>query len=524
MSEIVSINIESTDLRFLVSDGPRIKRWGSVPLQPNVVREGQVLNPQALSAVVNELILSKRVSKGKGLVSLSGIQSVHRTIALPRMPRNLLGAAIVAEAKREMPLSTEQIYLSWHPVSEKKAEVQRFFLLGTPRNMLDAEVACLRSTGLDPRWMNLKPVALAQMVNRANALIIDIEPESCTIVVVMHGIPAIMRSVIMPLDYPVQDRAHHVLQEFERTLQFYESTYVDSPLNDQIPLFLTGSLAGYSKVSQLIASGTKYQVERLPPPLKCPPDFPLHQYAVNVGLALGRGKLAISRPAVQNGRFLVSNLNILPETYRPKRPSAGQVLALAGAVAGVVSIVVLYRQADSAAAETSLLQKESKRLQQEVTIRQARSKQLDQQIQETKKAVELTRSKHQGVLDISNSLGQLQSRRQRSYDALDVAVKLLSRGPEGQAMLSAIMLDDDVITLDGKVPFVSAADEEASYAAYRLALDYAGDLRQQTGWFSDVRVDLVTRSAMPEEVKFKLTLRISGLSSTEKAVPPAPKK
>ncbi|MFA4836087.1 MAG: pilus assembly protein PilM, partial [Dehalococcoidia bacterium] len=231
MSEIVTINIESTDLRFMVSDGRQIKRWGSVPLNSGVIREGLILNPQALSAAISELIASKQLREGKVIASLSGFKSVHRTVDLPRMPRKLLGEAILAEAKRAMPVSLDQIYLSWHSVSEKKDEVQRFFLLGVPQNMLDAQIRCLRQTGIDPGTINLKPVALARMVNRAEALIIDIEPESCTIVVVAGGIPTIMRSLATNTDYSSLDRAQYVLQEFERTLQFYESSCLDNPLS-----------------------------------------------------------------------------------------------------------------------------------------------------------------------------------------------------------------------------------------------------------------------------------------------------
>src|ERR1035437_6423371 len=81
--ETATINIEGSNVRFLVTKGKSVERWESVSLAPGDVREGLILNPLAVSAVITELIASKRLKKGKVIASLSGSRSVHRIVDLP---------------------------------------------------------------------------------------------------------------------------------------------------------------------------------------------------------------------------------------------------------------------------------------------------------------------------------------------------------------------------------------------------------------------------------------------------------
>ena len=112
VKEIVTINIENSGLRFLVTKGKWVKDWGTVPLALSVVREGLILDYQAVGAAVSELFASKRLKKSNVIPSLSGIQSIHRVVDLPKMPKKLLREAIIGEAKKAMSISLEKIYLS----------------------------------------------------------------------------------------------------------------------------------------------------------------------------------------------------------------------------------------------------------------------------------------------------------------------------------------------------------------------------------------------------------------------------
>jgi len=234
----ITLNIEGTELRLLVIRGKQVEEWSSVSLEPGLVKDGLILDLPAVSAAISQLITEQGVKEKEIITSLSGFQSVQRFPDLPKLSPQLMKDALMREAKKTMPVPLEQLYLSWQVISERD-DLQEIFLLGIPQNTMDAEVHCLREAGITPRIMDLKPLALARMINRPEALIIDIEMESCDIVVISGGIPIIMRSLTMHSYHSLARRVQNLVEEFERTLQFYESSHPNEPLGRSTPLFLT---------------------------------------------------------------------------------------------------------------------------------------------------------------------------------------------------------------------------------------------------------------------------------------------
>ncbi len=486
VKETATINIEGSNVRFLVTKGKWVKRWESVLLAPGVVREGLILNPRAVSAAISELIASKGLKKGKIIASLSGIQSVHRIVDLPKMPKKLLGEAIIGEAKKAMSISLEKTYLSWHCISEKKDAIQRFFLLGVPQNIMDAEVACLHEAGIIPRSMDIKPVALAKMIGRAEALVIDIEPESCTIIMIADGVPIIMRSVVMSTGYSPLERAQHVLQEFERTLQFYKSSYPDKPPN-LASLFLTGGLAGDNELRQTIASGAGHNIEPLDCLLQYPPGFPLAQFAVNIGLAL-KGASSAAKQVARDGQSLITNFDILPDVYRPKGFPAKQILFVTGVLVGIALILPLYQIANGATFAASQRQTEKNMLNQNIVLRQTQNKEAKQ----IEDSIASVKSRQQNLLDILHDVQKLQDRCSRAYDVLCIsAVSIL---PDSVSLRS-------ITEEEGKLSLACQA------SSYEIALGYADVLRKAEG-FSGVQVQSLRRvSDGGEAASFTISLK-----------------
>ena len=99
-------------------------------------------------------------------------------------------------ARREMPVPLEEIYLSWQAIGSQDTE-QWVFLLSTPRSLLDSVLETLEKASIKPRAIDLKPLALARMVNRRKAIITDLESESISIIILVEGIPEVMHTIIL---------------------------------------------------------------------------------------------------------------------------------------------------------------------------------------------------------------------------------------------------------------------------------------------------------------------------------------
>lgn len=216
--KIITLHIENTDIRLLVVNGKQVQEWSTISLEPDMVKEGLIIDPAAVSEMIKQLLANQGIREKDIIASLSGFQSVQRIPDLPKLSSQLMEDALMREAKRTMPVSLDQLYLSWQTLKDGD-ETQQVFLLGTPRNLMDAAVICLRQAGISPRTMELKPLALARMVNYPEALIIDIEEENADIIVMSGGIPTIMRTLSLRMDHSLNRRLQYLIEEFERTLR-----------------------------------------------------------------------------------------------------------------------------------------------------------------------------------------------------------------------------------------------------------------------------------------------------------------
>ncbi len=460
---ILTLNIESTPLRFLVTNGKRVESWGSLPLEPGIVKEGLILDIPAVSKAIRQLVAEQGANGKEVIASLSGFQCIQRFPDLPRISRQLMDEALLREAKRTMPVPLETLYLSWQAVRSGD-ESQRFLLLGIPKNSMDAEVNCLRQSGIAPRSVDLKPLALARMVNLPEALIIDMESESSDIIVVEAGIPSIIRTITMRSDSSLAKRVQYLIEEFGRVLQFYDSSHPDEPLSRSTPLFLTGGLAGDAEVYRAVAAGVEYQVEPLVSPLECPPDLPIAEYAVNIGLAL--------KKALLSGSPGIPNINILPDSYRPHPPSVKQVLFVPGVVAGIALLYPVYGMANSATTEFDRAQAEYSAISQQLQVRQTET-------QKAKQINDAIAKAEQSLQSLEGQLKKLSSERSEVYENLRlVAVDTLP----ADTRLTSVELDGSGLKLEGEAP------------NSEFVLSYAYALRQK---FSSVWIN----SLSTQEIK-----------------------
>ena len=456
---ILTLNIESTDLRFLVTNGKRVEKWGSLSLDPGLVKEGLIVDIPAVSKVIRHLVAEPGANCKVVIASLSGFQCIQRFPDLPKLPGQLMHDALVSEAKRTMPVALETLYLSWQVVRSGN-ESQQYLLLGTPRNSLDAELNCLHQSDITPRSIDLKPLALVRTVNLSEALIIDMEMESSDIIVVEAGIPVIIRTLTMHSDYSLAKRIQYLTEEFGRVLQFYDSSHPDVPLSQAIPLFLTGELACDAEVYRAVAAGVGYQVGSLVSPLECPPDLPIAKYAVNIGLALKEVPLPESPK--------IPNINVLPESYHPHIPTK-QILLVPGIIAGIAILFPLYGITNSTNAKFDRAQTEYNTISQQAQVRQEENKKAEQ-------INDAIAQSGQSLQNLETQLQNLSSGRSQVYDNLrSVAVDTLPT----DADLTSITLDGDKLTLVGEA------------TSYGVVLDYAYALRQKfsSAWINSLSVD-----------------------------------
>ncbi|MBA7669787.1 hypothetical protein ES703_77921 [subsurface metagenome] len=369
---VVTIEIDTTAIRLMESREGRVVKWASLSLEPTMVEEGVISDPLALGTAVRQLMTSSGIKAKDVVVSVSGLYSVNRIVSVSTLPGGMTTQDAALEVADEiMPLAGDRLYLSWQTVAISE-DRQQVLVVGVPRDMIDAEVRALRSVGINPRIIDLKAIALARAVNREQALILNISPSSFDTVVVVNSMPEVMRSTTWQQEELAQeDVVDRLALNLELTVGFYNSHHPDTPLEPDTPLLITGQMSGDLALIEKLRARVGYPIEPLEPPLECPEHMPVSQYAVNIGLAL---KGTAPPKKLEEGSYMPLDMNLLPEVYRPWKPSARQIYFVCAVVAAIALLFPLYQLTSGAMDKTALLEANYNIINQELQRRQVEIK------------------------------------------------------------------------------------------------------------------------------------------------------
>jgi Tfp pilus assembly PilM family ATPase len=228
------------------------------------------------------------VARDGVITCLSGAHALHRTLTMPQIRREDLGSAVIYQAKRELPVPTEELYTAWQVVGSDEQHLQ-VFLVGVPKDVVDAYMTTINLAHIKLRSLDVKPLALARVSEHPTALICNLEPDSVDIVYVSEFAPALVRTVYFqdPATSP-PELAERLSSELYRSVRFYNDTNRMTAVSPATPLILAGSALDYYALADALYGSVEYGIERLQPPFEYPEDFPLEEYAANLGLALKR--------------------------------------------------------------------------------------------------------------------------------------------------------------------------------------------------------------------------------------------
>jgi hypothetical protein len=335
-----------------------------------MTRDGVISDSGALSTAVKQLMDSSGIKAKDVIASVSGLYSVSRVVAVSNPPGGGITTqeAVLEAAGDIMPLSMDELYLSWQTITAGSEGAQQVLIVGVPRDVIDAEMQALRAAGINSHTLELKTIALARAVNKEQALILNIEPSSFDIIIVVNGIPEVMRTVAWQQDSLTgEDRVEHLAMNLELTAGFYNSHHPDTPLDPATPFLITGQLSGDLDLMEKLPARVGYPIESLAPRLECPKHMPVSQYAVNIGLAL---KGTAPAKSLEQDGYLPPDINLLPETYKAWKPSARQIYFACAVIAAIALLFPLYQVTSGAMDKTADLQASSNILNTELLRRQ----------------------------------------------------------------------------------------------------------------------------------------------------------
>ena len=352
--KITTLFLRDNGIQIAVINGQSVEKWANGPLEEGLVTQGLVTDETKTAAAIRDLMRMNKIAGGKAIVGVSGVNSLYRMITLPEMPDALLAEAVRREAKRVLPVNLDEVYLSYQEVASVSKGEKRLFLATYPKNITDGMIKTARLAGLTPYLMDLAPLALSRVPDEPRSIIINARGSYAEIIVVEDRIPQLIRVLALPAEAAtINEILPGVSEELNRTVIFYNSSHSEKPLNQSVPLFVCGDLAENQELWPQLVGRLNFPVSPLPTTLEIPGGLSANEFMVNIGLALK--EFASERPGAN---FSTVNLNILPETYHPKRIPVSNVLIPVFAVIGVALLVYMATFVLRANADTKELRKQ----------------------------------------------------------------------------------------------------------------------------------------------------------------------
>jgi type IV pilus assembly protein PilM len=169
--EIVGLDIEPgliAAVKARVNGSILAERAAAQPLDADTVREGEVVDVDALTEALREMFsaggLGKRVRVG-----IANQRTVMRTIDLPPVTdRKELAAAVRFQAQDQVPMPLSNAVLDFHPlglVDTPAGQRQRVVLVAAQRDMVEKLLAAVRRAGLTPEGVDLSAFALIRSLH-----------------------------------------------------------------------------------------------------------------------------------------------------------------------------------------------------------------------------------------------------------------------------------------------------------------------------------------------------------------------
>ncbi len=146
-----------------------VERAASMPLQPDTIREGEVLDDGALAEALRELF------DGSGLshhvrVGVANQRTVLRTLELPPVSdRKELAAAVQFQARDEVPMPLGNAVLDYHSlgmIETPGGPRQQVVLVAAQRDMVERLLGAVRAAGLHPEGVDMSAFALIRSLYR----------------------------------------------------------------------------------------------------------------------------------------------------------------------------------------------------------------------------------------------------------------------------------------------------------------------------------------------------------------------
>ncbi|MEW6710493.1 MAG: type IV pilus assembly protein PilM, partial [Candidatus Riflebacteria bacterium] len=144
--------------------GPELINYGMLPLPPDAMVEGSVGDPQSVSAVIKELLKTKKIKPERSFASISGQNVIMRFTKLPIMSPEELEQTVRIEAEQYVPYAIDEVSIT-HAVlntvdeDEEGGGKYSILLVVAQKDLVGSYTDVLKGAGISAEIIDVDTIA-----------------------------------------------------------------------------------------------------------------------------------------------------------------------------------------------------------------------------------------------------------------------------------------------------------------------------------------------------------------------------
>ena len=206
--DIGTSGVRAAELSFGKGD-ITLEKFGQVALPHGAVRDGEVVDAEAVGAALKQLWAHTKFSSKKVVIGVANQKVIVRQVDIPWMPVDELKKSLAYQVQDFVPMPLDQAVLDFHPLEEHGAEngsrVLRGLLVAASREMVNASLDAVQRAGLSPVMVDLTSFAVLRSIGETDDLgmgaqveaLVDVGARVTNIVVHQGGAPRFVRILLM---------------------------------------------------------------------------------------------------------------------------------------------------------------------------------------------------------------------------------------------------------------------------------------------------------------------------------------
>jgi type IV pilus assembly protein PilM len=166
--EPIALDIGSTFIKLVQLKGSnknyQLVKFGMIPLPPEVIVEGAVMDAGRVVEAIKELLSSQKIKTKEVVISVSGSSVIIKRVSVADMTDEELAESIKWEAEQYIPFSIDDVNVDFQKLGAGAAAGQADVLLvAVKKDKINDYVNLVKEAGLEPVVMDVDAFALANM-------------------------------------------------------------------------------------------------------------------------------------------------------------------------------------------------------------------------------------------------------------------------------------------------------------------------------------------------------------------------